>query len=183
MAEQNENKETEENSTQNKKPHGKGFNEIVIPLTKKQRKVKYYNERKYEVEKGYRVNTKFVRAIENTSIYKDTEELSLAIYRMSFNIPKAARFTYWDRLYKLCLDLIGYFNAAYAFEDKRLKYIDKYFETFSIVISLLRTGSRTKIIPENNYIAIFEVIDRIDTAIKAYRKSTIGVKKQNVQNQ
>ena len=164
-----------------KKLCGKGFADIKAPLTKNKRKVLFYSDKKYEVEKGYKPNIKFVRAIENTSIYKDTEKLALIVHNMVYNIPKIDRLTFWDKLYKLCLDLIGYFNMAYSFEEKRVKFIDKYFENLNIIISLLRFGSKAKIVHDKQYIATFEIIESIDNAIKLYKKDTL--KKQNVQNQ
>lgn len=175
----NKDKETKkisetENQTQEtqKKLVSKSLSEVKVPLSKKQKKLKYYSSKKYEVERGQRADFEFVRKIEKTSIYNDTNELFACVHQMVYNMPTFDRYTFLERLVNLCMSLIADFNTAYAFEETRIEYIDKYFETLNVLISLLRVGYKIKIVKENDYIAIFSIIERIDKAIKLYRNSS-----------
>lgn len=88
-------------------------------------------------------------------------------------MSKKDRIVLGEKLFTYCLNAMSYFQTAYIFKDKRLEYIDNYLFEFNKIITLLRLADSLKIIDRKQYVLLFEIIENIDTAINAYRKSSI----------
>lgn len=136
-------------------------------------KHKFYKQKTLGIEQFTKSNEKFVNLMENSSIYVDTTKLIKGIYQLIFSMPKKDRVVLGEKLFESCLNAMSYFQTAYTFKEKRVKYIDKYLFEFNKIITMLRLADSLKRIEQKQYVLLFEIIENIDNAIIAYRKSSI----------
>lgn len=108
-----------------------------------------------------------------TSIFRDTYEVSLKLYRLTTKFSKQFKYSLGTRIIDSSLDLIDLLYKCNSVGDikEKLVHIDKFINTQELLKIQLRLGEELGAIPRKNLSSIHLLMESIGKQIHGIKRS------------
>ena len=113
-------------------------------------------------------------------IFKKNYELYKLLYSLKVSIPKQDRYTLWQRVENISLEIVEmFFEAVTLYKEEKVSVLQKASLKLDLLRFFVRLAHETKVIDGKKYTTIQQQIDEVGRMLGGWIKSILNPKNGN----